>query len=899
MTATARPHDDAARVAALHAFQLLDTPEEQTYDAFTALARGIVGTSGSMISLIDADRQWFKSRIGINDVESPREVAFCNHVVASGEPMVVEDARKDPRFRENPFVTGDPRIRFYAGIPLTSTEGYTIGTLCVIDTEPRHLTPEQQAALDLLGRTLMRLLEARRRMLAIFDAAHLDLFVADPESKTLILASRGACDRLGYSLRELSGMPVFDIVPDLREIGFDEVLADARAGKEVVRTAELRRRDGSSYPVELRADVVPDESRQLLVVVARDLTEQRHAQSEISLLLGALNAAGDAIVLYVIEPDGTYCTAYVNDAFEKQTGIPREEAVGRSLDAFRQGMPDDDGMRKIREGLAAGIATQAVVASYRKDGTTFWNQVSLHPVRDAAGHVTHWISIERDVTLEFERTSALAEEHDRLLALARAARRIFAALDGRALVSAYIECMDQLLRADARVLAVFDHERTTTVSDLAAIDATSAKPDELAARAAHEPIRAISDDKRRVVRYAGAFGDARVVLDATLRAGHTWRNVDLFVFDLISEYVTVACRNVSLYRELEERRVAVLELNQTKSDLITMLAHDFRGPLTSIVGFADLTAEVGEVNDEQREFLDTIKRSALQLSELATDTLTLSRLERNEVTLQVHDVDLGALVESVAAQYADRSHVSIHVGGDVHVNGDDERLRQVFSNLIDNAIKYSPGARAPEVTIEGRETDVEVRVRDYGIGVPSGELALIFDRFARASNAKKMRISGTGFGLYLTKQLVALHGGTIAVESMENEGTTFIVVLPRRVTRRAGPRTLAVLDPERDRSVLAYGLQEAGYRVVVMSSPDEVPAITDAQAVDALVVIAPERLSRSQVAQFRTFARERALPVVAVGVEQNASLIGAAVTLPRPVLIGDLIAALERLLATP
>ncbi len=552
-------------------------------------------------------------------------------------------------------------------------------------------------------------------------------------------------------------------------------------------------------------------------------------------------------------------------------------------------------MRAVRAALHAGTPAQAEIASYRKDGSTFWNQVSLHPVRNADGAVTHWISTERDITGDVERTSALAEEHDRLLALTRTARRLFTTLDAATVVTIVREAIAQLLGAEARLLAVGEDGTSVAVDELGAVDLSAGVLDPLVDKAVRQRVRIVDENEPRAIAYAGRFADATYVLEVRPRQGRTLRSTDLFVFDLIAEYFAVAVRNVSLYHEIEERRSAVLELNQTKSDLITMLAHDFRGPLTSIVGFADLTSEVGDVTDEQRDFLETIKGSAMQLSELATDTLTLSRLERNEVTLQLAETDLGELIESIVAQQKDRCHVELVINGDAHVTGDEDRLRQVFSNLIDNAIKYTPDGPDPAIWVTGGEDDVTIVVRDFGIGIPSGEISRVFDRFSRASNARKMRISGTGFGLFLTKQLVQLHGGTIAVESEEGRGSTFTVVLPRRVDRRYAPRTVLLLDQDRDRSFLAYGLQEAGYRVLVATTIDEALATADAQPFDVLVLSAPEALSNQAAVQFRAFSRERNIPLVALGA--SSPRLGAAATLMRPAAIGDVVAAVERLLS--
>jgi two-component system, sensor histidine kinase len=494
---------------------------------------------------------------------------------------------------------------------------------------------------------------------------------------------------------------------------------------------------------------------------------------------------------------------------------------------------------------------------------------------------------------EIERRKVL-EEHDRLLALTRAARRLFSALDAAGVVAATREVVDSLLGADARVLAIDDDGMSVAVDELGAVDWRRAKADPLVENVARQRIRVIDEESTRAVAYSGRFGDATYALEVHARTGQVLRSIDIFVFDLIAEYFVVALRNVALYHEVEERRAAVLELNQTKSDLIAMLAHDFRGPLTSIVGFADLTEEVGEINDEQHDFLQTIKDSALRLSELATDTLTLARLERNEVTLQLSDVDLAVLIGSIVAQQKDRRTVTLEVSGDAHVSGDEDRLRQVFANLIDNAIKYTTSGPDPTISITGGSDSVTVAVNDAGIGIPQGELSRIFDRFSRASNARRLRISGTGFGLFLAKQLVRLHGGTIAVVSDEGHGSTFTVGLPRRHDRRSGPRTIVFLDHDRSGSYVAYGLQEAGYRVLSASGIEEALATADAQPIDAILLAAPESLSNHAAVQFRTFAREHEVPIVAIG--SSSPRLGAAAQLLRPAAIGDVVAALERLL---
>jgi PAS domain S-box-containing protein len=889
------PKSEAERLSALDAYQLLDTPPDSAYDAFSQLARAITGTSSSAISLIDDHRQWLKSRLGIEAQEFPREGTFCSHVVSSGETLVVNDTTRDDRFRENPLVTGDTHVRFYAGVPLMTPEGYTVGTLCVMDERPRELTGEQMSSLRSLGDTLMNVMEGRRRFLSLLDSAHIDIFSVDPDSQKIAFASNGACERFGYDIKMLLGTSIADIIPSMTPDFVCDAFARTRKGEEIVREADVVRRDGSAYPAELRIGVTGERGEPHVLVVALELTQRNEQQREIALLLGAMNVAGDVIMVLTVGESGTLKVSYTNDAFTLQTGYSRDEVIGVDLESIRKASRDDDGIHDIQAALASGQPTQAEVVSTRKDGSIYWNQVSLHPIRNRDGIVTHWISIERDISSDVKRQAALAEEHDRLLALTRAARRLFTSLDAQSIVMTVRGVVDQLLLAQARVLAVNEEGMCVSVERLGEPQWSQAERDSLVDKAVAQRIRVSEDSIGRALAYIGRFGDARYVLELRTRAARPLRSTDLFVFDLIGEYFAVAVRNVSLYHEVEERRSAVLELNQTKSDLIAMLAHDFRGPLTSIVGFADLTSEVGDVNEEQHDFLETIKASALQLSELATDTLTLSRLERNEVVLQLAETDLAELVGAIVAQQKDRRLVELIAQGDAHVAGDEDRLRQVFTNLIDNAIKYTADGPDPVIRIDGGRDEVIVSVRDFGIGIPAGEVSRIFDRFSRASNARKMRIAGTGFGLFLAKQLVHLHGGTIAVESEEGRGSTFTVMLPRRVDRRSAPRTVLLLDRDRDRSFLAYGLQEAGYRVQNASNIEEALGVADALPFDAVVLSAPEVLSNQEAVQFRALSRERSIPLIAIGSGASPRL-GAGATLARPVAIGDVVAALERLL---
>jgi signal transduction histidine kinase len=163
-----KPHNESERIKALRSYGVLDTLSEKEYDQLTAIASQICGCKMSLISLVDEDRQWFKARVGLDVSETARELAFCAHAIHEPrKTLVVPDARLDNRFHDNPLVTGDPHLAFYAGVPLVNEDGLSLGTLCVLDSEPKTLTESQLNALNALAEQVMALLELRRSKMAL------------------------------------------------------------------------------------------------------------------------------------------------------------------------------------------------------------------------------------------------------------------------------------------------------------------------------------------------------------------------------------------------------------------------------------------------------------------------------------------------------------------------------------------------------------------------------------------------------------------------------------------------------------------------------------------------------------------------------------------------------------
>ena len=166
------PSNELKRRESLASYAILDTDPEPSFDDLTHLASFICKTPIALITLVDEHRQWFKSKVGLSSEETSRDIAFCSHAILQTEMFVVPDALQDARFRDNPLVGGEPHIRFYAGIPLINEDGFALGTLCVIDEQPRSLSEAETSALKALSRLVLGQMELRRNLRALKNALH-------------------------------------------------------------------------------------------------------------------------------------------------------------------------------------------------------------------------------------------------------------------------------------------------------------------------------------------------------------------------------------------------------------------------------------------------------------------------------------------------------------------------------------------------------------------------------------------------------------------------------------------------------------------------------------------------------------------------------------------------------
>jgi signal transduction histidine kinase len=564
--------------------------------------------------------------------------------------------------------------------------------------------------------------------------------------------------------------------------------------------------------------------------------------------------------------------------------------IGHRTDEFFGPKTDRSQLVKMRTDVLAGRPGRVEYISYRIDGSHYHTEATARPLVDEHGRTTHYVMVQRDVTEQVLRGVQLTMQNERLTAITSIARTLFASLEPSMLVEALLSGVHELVDGRATLYAPRPRGGFVATTDLT-VSEDGAPADAFVALASRSDVCVLDElEQRAAVRVPGSGGGAAYVLDVQRTAAFS--TADVFALGLLGQYFAVAARNVELYGELTARRDAVVELNQVKNDLIAMLAHDFKGPLTTIVGFADVLAEDERFDIEARQYLGMISSSALRLASLATDTLALSRLEQNELSLALGSVDVVALVRDVVRVFSVTRPIELRISGaSLTVNGDIDRLRQVVENLIGNAIKYSPGGEPIEVALRGRQAGVELVVRDRGIGIPDGELRKLFGRFARASNARALGIGGTGFGLYLSRMIVELHGGSIDVESVEGQGSTFRVMVPSRSQHRPiAVRRVALLDVDGDaRSYVAQALRDDGFAVAVATSGEDLLRALAEGPFDVAIVDA-DRLAMPT----ETFlVRANGTPLVRMGLRMPADQDGWAAFLTKPFLMKDLYGAVD------
>lgn len=423
--------NEAARLDALRRYNILDTLPEAEFDDFTQLAAQICGTPIALISLIDNERQWFKSHLGLTVSETPRNISFCGHAIHDAQVFEVTNALEDERFADNPLVIGAPHIRFYAGAPLITPDGYCIGTLCVIDQLTGKLTPEKTASLAALGRQVVRQLELRmalvraEKLLHVTDllsnllnaTTELSIIVTNPEGLITVF-NRGAEELLGYRADEMVGLHTtleLHLVTEMatREAQLSQQLGRPITGFEVFTAIPQRQgterqkwhkihKSGRLVPVMLSVTAMRDKAGNITSYFSMALDISHEV-----MVSEATSAAGVGIWNYDIPKN----LLVWDEVMYQLYGIKKEEFAG-CFEAWQGGVHPDDKERGMAEIALALSGEKPFDTEFRvvwPDGSVHWIRANATVYRDIHGQVMHMTGTNWDITASKQAEQAKTE----------------------------------------------------------------------------------------------------------------------------------------------------------------------------------------------------------------------------------------------------------------------------------------------------------------------------------------------------------------------------------------------------------------------------------------------------------------------------------------------------------
>ncbi|WP_435006978.1 PAS domain S-box protein [Tundrisphaera lichenicola] len=549
--------------------------------------------------------------------------------------------------------------------------------------------------------------------------------------------------------------------------------------------------DGTSIPVEYRAHPIRRGGESLgAVVTFVDIAPRLRAETEMRLRDRGLRAIAQGV--FITDPaDQDEPIIYVNSAFERLTGYPQSEASGRSIEFLQGEETDPSAIEELRAAFRDRREVSIEMLSYRKDGTTFWNALTLAPVEGPDGGVSHFVGVVTDVTGRKRDEERRRESEGRLRLMIESVRdyAIFA-IDLKGGVSSWNGGAERLFGyADSEILGhpaecLFSPE--DRASDIARRELDRAATTGRA------------DDERWYFRKDGSRFLASVLVTPVLdESGH------LLGYTKVARDITEAKKVESDLRAAKE---AAEVANRAKSSFLANMSHELRTPLNAVIGYSEMLSEeaVDRRMDDLLPDLDRIHSAGKQLLGLINDVLDLSKIEAGRMELYLETFDLAELLRSVAATIqplvlVNQNFLRIDsTAGLGLMHADQTKVRQSLLNLLSNAAKFTEKGKITLIVRRHYDADnrewVVFEVSDDGIGMTSAEVERVFLPFVQADASTTRKYGGTGLGLAITRRYCEMMGGEIKLRSELGRGSTFEMRLPAEV-EQLGPEAHRIRVP--------------------------------------------------------------------------------------------------------
>jgi len=631
---------------------------------------------------------------------------------------------------------------------------------------------------------------------------------------------------------------------------------------------------------------------------------------------------------------------YTNPAKQKACGYSSGEMLGQHpSEIFNGAETSQAAVKRVGAAMQQGIAITEEMLHPRKDGTYFWAEVQMNPVLNEQGELTHFVSVSRDITASKQTYDALVRSEERL---------------------------NLALQGTSDGICDWDVVNDQTYFSAQFRNQLGYEPTELkATREAFLDLFHV-DDRRIILRTMSKVLDREKNFDVTMRLrckggayrwfrgrGQVIRNAQGKAIRLIGATTDIHAQRVAeemverytqrleeshayaehqsellqeQAKDLQKARDIALASAKSKSEFLANMSHEIRTPMNGIIGMTELLRDT-PLNNEQYDFLKTIQQSADTLLTLINDILDFSKIEAGKLQIDTHDFHLRELMESVTELLAHRAHekhietaCSLPAQCPDFVQGDEVRIRQIISNLLSNAIKFTEtGEVILEASlIEESEECFRIRfeVQDSGIGIPQERLDAIFENFTQVDGGTTRRYGGTGLGLTISRQLVALMGGTMGVESELGVGSRFWFELPlgraksgevefRPVPKcLSGLRVLVVDDNAVNRRILGEQLSLWGCASLCVESGKRALEILRLESYDVILtdMQMPDMDGGVLAEAVRNDIKDKHIPIILLTSLNNAFEalpLGVTASLSKPVRQAHLVQKIAEVLGSP
>jgi PAS domain S-box-containing protein len=688
------------------------------------------------------------------------------------------------------------------------------------------LSPIMDAAGTIMGistiardRTELKHAEDKlKEQAAILDLAHDAIIVMDLYDR-VVFWNRGAEETYGWTKDEALGQVTHTLLKTRFPKPLLEITQDILLKGEWEGELEHSKRDGTAIVVASRWALERDlEGKpRNIMEINRDITARKQAEEQLHKLSLAVEQSPASVV--ITNDQGTI--EYVNPKFTEITGYSFQEAVGQNPRILKSGETPPEGYKELWDTITAGKEWRGVFHNKKKSGELYWESASISPIKDAQGHITHFLGVKEDIT-------ALRQTQELLAKLSLVASKT----DNAVIIT------------DKRGLVEWVNDGFTHLTGFTLEEVVGRKPGTLLQGPLTDP-EAVGRIRKHL-RTKQAFSEELIEYH---KEGWTyWVSMD--VTPILDEKGEVT-RFIAIERDITQRKQteealaqakeAAEDANRAKSEFLASMSHEIRTPMNAIIGMADLLWET-PLDEEQKLYLQTFREAGDTLLTIINNILDLSKVEAGQVQLEAIDFDLTEVVEKTCGIMAAPAHakgieLACHLDPGVppRLVGDPGHLRQVLGNLIGNAIKFTekgevlvevkPAAEAETVPPPPGMCRLSFAIRDTGIGIPPDKLEIIFEKFSQADTSITRKYGGTGLGLAITRGLVELMGGQIRAESKVNEGSTFAFTaqfgLPSEVPAPTpsgevdltGLRVLVVDDNATNRIILKEILTQWGLEV--------------------------------------------------------------------------------------